>query len=61
MRINIAEANRHVKPIMVSGSGHKIELSMLEPVTPMLDPWWRVRHHSTEKWMIGKLIAPTKP
>jgi len=33
-----------------------------EPPVMLIDcPWCSVRHHITEKWMIGRLIAPTRP
>ena len=48
MRISTAAPNREVKPIMVRGSGHSRLLSMVDPLSEMLWPWWSVRHHSTD-------------
>src|SRR5688572_4100472 len=39
MRISATPAKIAVRPTSVSGSGHWIELSMLDPRMPMLEPW----------------------
>jgi hypothetical protein len=38
IRISTAAPNRQLNPIIVSGNGHNIELSIVEPVSPMLSP-----------------------
>ena len=49
IRISATAANKAVKPIIVSGSGHSSSGAIDDPPAIEIDwPWWSVRHHSTE-------------
>jgi len=61
IRISTIAPNQREKPSTVRPSGHSKAMSMLEPRRVMDGPWCRLFHQTTERLMIGMLIAPTSP
>src|SRR5882724_5597362 len=57
MRIIHKVRNRKKYPAIISSKGAR-NTGSVAPLT-MPSPWCRVFHHSTEKWMMGILTAPT--
>src|SRR6185503_2647008 len=63
IRISTTEPNSSEKPSAEASKGQSMTLDIVELPRRklMLSPWCRVFHHTTEKRMIGILIAPTRP
>ena len=61
MRASTTPPKIRLKPIVAASSGQRKAGSIADFPMVMLGGWCRLFHHTTERLMIGTLIAPTSP